>query len=85
MQEKSDFSRPYPYAQIGSAYTPSIKANGADSDSQFWREQAPTKTCESRGSSGGVVKPQCQTEAFRLYTKLTTLASKPIQSPERGH
>ncbi|MDO9043283.1 MAG: hypothetical protein Q7U64_13250 [Desulfocapsaceae bacterium] len=38
----------------GSAYAPSIQANEADCDSQFWREQAPTKTCESRGSSGDV-------------------------------
>ena len=37
-----------------SVYVLPIKANGANCDSQFWREQAPTKTCESRGSSGGV-------------------------------
>ena len=43
-----------PSALKGSACAPPIKANGADYDSQFWREQAPAKTCESRGSSGGV-------------------------------
>ena len=43
-----------PLALKGSACAPPIKANGADCDSQFWREQAPAKTCESRGSSGDV-------------------------------
>ena len=39
-------------ALIGSACAPPIKANGADCDSQFWRKQAPAKTCETLGSSG---------------------------------
>jgi len=39
----------------GCAHAPPIKGNGADCDSQFWREQAPTKTCESRGSSAAVM------------------------------
>ena len=38
----------------GSAHAPPIKGNRADCDSRFWREQAPTKTCESRGSSAAV-------------------------------
>ncbi|MFO8085383.1 MAG: hypothetical protein R6U27_13810, partial [Desulfobacterales bacterium] len=46
-----------PLALRGSACAPPIKANGADCDSRFLRKQAPAKTCESRGSSGGVMTP----------------------------
>jgi hypothetical protein len=38
-------------AAIGGAQAEPFKANGAYCDSQFWREQAPAKTCDSRGST----------------------------------
>ena len=65
-----------PLALKGSACAPPIKANGADCDSQFWREQAPAKTCESRGSSGAFARGEMKTRpiiaSFEEYHSYVT-------------